>query len=159
MSPVAEKRETYRAAIEILVQREVALAQPKSPGAYASSVRTRLLNDKRDHARALMEDEIPTPEQLAELLDDTPDVAPPAPTVRYHSDKDCCPKCGCYGGGGWVMAPDRDETAGTIPDLTPCPSCAVDRHRLHAREHVIEDRTHLHETVALAILAQRKDRA
>lgn len=107
-----------------------------------------------------MEDEIPTPEALAELLDDTPAVpaAPQAPTVRYHDDKACCPKCGCYGGGGWIMAPDRHEIAGTVPDLTPCPTCAIDRHRLHAREHVIDDRTHLHETVTLAILAHREDR-
>lgn len=153
------RHETFRQAVEILVQREVNNARPANPGAYAGSVRSRLLNDKRDLARGLMEDELPTPEQLAEALDDTPDTPPPAPTVRYHSDKDTCPNCGCYGGGGWGLAPDRCEDAGTIPDLVPCPVCAVDRHRLHARAHVVEDRAHLHETVALAIKAQREARS
>lgn len=141
---VATKRETFRAAVDILVTREVERARPNNPGAYAGSVRSRLLNDKRDHARALMEDAVLTPEQLAEALDDTPAVPAAKPTVRHISEREGCATCGCYGGGGWLPSPDRDEVWGTLPDLIPCSVCAVDRHRLHDREHVREDRGAIH---------------
>ncbi|HET7734361.1 MAG TPA: hypothetical protein VFK52_00180 [Nocardioidaceae bacterium] len=152
---VAEKREAFRAAIEILVEREVTLARPNNPGAYAGSVRSRLLNDKRDHARALMEDAVLTAEQLAEALDDTPDVQAPKPTVRHASERQACSTCGCYGGGGWVTCEDRGDL-GMTPDLTPCPKCAADRHRLHARTHVTEDREDLHRSHAVSVEAHRE---
>lgn len=155
MSDVATKRETFRAAVDLLVTREVNAAQPASPGAYAASVRARLLNDKRDDARALMEDQLLTPERLAELLDDTPEVAAPRPTVRYHDEKAGCSTCGCYGGGGWLQSDDRDDV-GLLSDLIPCPACASDRHRLHAREHVREDRGELFAKYAATIEHQRE---
>lgn len=155
---MSARADTYRAAVEILVEREVALARPNNPGAYAGSVRSRLLNDKRDLARALMEHEIPTPEALAEALDDTPDVPAPKPTVRHVSEREGCATCGCYGGGGWLDAPARDEL-GMTADLIPCPSCAADRHRLHAREHVTEDRADVHAKHAVSVQAQRAIRA
>lgn len=158
MTDVATKRETFRDAVEILVQREVAIARPSNPGAYAGSVRSRLLNDKRDLARALMEDSIPTPEQLAEALDDTPDAPEPAPTVRYHADTEACTECGCYGGGGWLPSDDRCDL-GMVRDLMPCPVCAPDRHRLHARRHIAEDRDDLHQRVADTIGRQREQLA
>ena len=156
MSDVATKRETFRAAIDILVTREVALAQPNNPGAYAGSVRSRLLNDKRDHARALMEDQLLTPERLAELLDDTPEVAAPRPTVRYHDEKAGCSTCGCYGGGGWLQSDDRCPDTGLTADAEPCPVCNVDGVRdLHHRGNTT-DRAELHRRYAQGIQHHRE---
>lgn len=154
MTDVATKRETFRLAVDLLVTREVERARPANPGAYAGSVRSRLLNDKRDLARALMEDSALTAEQLAEALDDTPQVVAPPPTVRHVSERRGCATCGCYGGGGWLDSPDRDDLGMTV-DLTPCPVCASDRHRLHDREHVREDRADLHARHAVSVAAHR----
>jgi hypothetical protein len=164
MSDVATKRETFRDAVEILVAREVANARPSNPGAYAGSVRSRLLNDTREHARALVEaDPAITAEALAHLLDDRPDVpATPSgsgaldhrgPSIAHIDRRRACTHCHCYGGNGFTVA-DRDPTSALTPDAQPCGHCNVDGVRDH-HHRAGTDRDDLHHRYAKAIHRHR----
>lgn len=167
MTDFAHHRETWRAAIEILVSREVANSGAKNPGAYAGSVRSRLLNDTRDRARALVEaDPTITAEQLAQALDDTPDIpATPSgsgaldhsrgPSIAHIDHRRACSLCGCYGGNG-VTVPDRDPASGLTPDAEPCPVCNVDGVRDHHHRRNDTDRAELHRRYAQGIQHHRE---
>lgn len=73
MSDIATKRETFRAAVELLVERAVSAGNPNNPGAYAASIRADLLNDHRSTAMELLDlDPSLTAESLAESLEPAP---------------------------------------------------------------------------------------
>lgn len=165
MTDFAQHRETWRDAVEILVSREVANSGAKNPGAYAGSVRSRLLNDTRDHARALVEaDPTLDPERLARALDDTPAI-PATPSgsgaldhrgtsISHIDHRRACTWCGCYGGNGFTVA-DRDPDSGLTPDAVPCGTCNVDGVRDH-HHRATTDRPELHRRYAQAIAEHRR---
>lgn len=83
-----EKREIFHAAVDILVDRIVANAKPKNPGAYAAKTKTALRSQHRADAREIFDayDDLGTDidaAQLADLLE------PPRPTPAPGG----CPTC------------------------------------------------------------------
>ncbi len=155
-----EKKEVFEEAIERMVDAAVLRANPASPHQYARTVRQDMRDRLRPIAKAAFDEHgTLTVDELHAIIDAAEH--PPAlaaPTVRLHADKNRCEHCGCYGGGGWLPSADRDEL-GMTPDLIPCPSCAADRHRLHAREHVAEGRADMHSRHAVSVRSLRAIRA
>ena len=155
----SEKKETFEAAVELLVADAVAKGQPEHPVLYARKVRGDITERHRDNARNLFAEhgEL-TAEELRGLLYDIdhPAAPTPTPTVRYFTDHDECPTCEGRGGGGWLRLKDRDEL-GMTRDPVPCPTCAPERHRAFERRTLVEteDRDEDYAKYAAAVTAMR----
>ena len=81
----SEKRELFRAAIEVLVARKVAAKHPDDPGAYAGTVRADLLTRHRDNCRDILacvsDNDVMDAETLALMLE--PVSTPPPSKAKF----------------------------------------------------------------------------
>ena len=156
---MSDKKQVYAKAhrvVDLLRDRQIPGPEVVNREAWYGTVRNRLRTEHWDTIITKLETEPDcTAEALAETIAEASKPAP-RPTVAPITNRHACRQCGCTGGGGWLDCGNRDDF-GMTTDLVPCPTCAADRHRLHAMAVKIDEGERANERLryASAITSQR----